>query len=43
MQTQWYGLYMYVRLNGLILDESIMTMDGMQDALTFHLNKLNKD
>ena len=41
MQTQWYGLYVYVRFNGLNrkFDESIMKIDGIQDALRFYLNK----
>ena len=41
MQTQWYGLYVSVRFNGLnkICDNSIMKIDGIQDALTFYLNK----
>ena len=44
-QTGWFGLYACIRFNGLnnvfqqyeISPETLMKIDGMQDALTFYL------
>ena len=44
MQTQWYGLFIYVRLYGLNgMDDYLMKIDGIDEALNFYVkNKLNK-
>jgi hypothetical protein len=44
MQTQWYGLFIYVRLYGLNgMDDYLMKIDGIDEALNFYVNKLNKE
>jgi hypothetical protein len=44
MQTEWYGLFIYVRMYGLNgMDDYLMKINGIDDALTFYKNKLNKD
>ena len=44
MKTEWYGLFIYVRKYGLNgMDDYLMKINGIDDALTFYVNKWNKE